>query len=183
MTYELNSSSHKIILRFLLILAVSCNITFASDADKITMFTFNKHVKNRSVPFHVFPKLPSLTIFRHAHWGINIESVKVDGKIIEPYRDGPWYLDDTDFRTATIKSDGFSYMVSENFFLFCEGEVSMKYKMCRYCLPDKFDIIDIQYRIRYADNTLSPPYRVIGMEHDSPQKGKSELGGMIRREK
>ena len=164
-------------------IAVACNIAFASNAEKTTIFTFRKDVRNRSIPFHVFSQKSSVAIFRHARWGVSIESVKVDGKTLEPIRDGPWYLDDPDFRTATIKSDVFSYLVSENFFLFCEGDVSMNYKICRYGLPDKYDIIDIHYKIRYADNTFSPLYRVIGMDHDSPPRGKSELGGMIRRDR
>jgi len=115
-THCLDINTNKMKKLTIIILTIICNLASASNVEKTTIFTFHKDVRNRSIPFHVFPSKTAMTIFRHAHWGISIESVKVDGKIIEPHRFEAFYFDDVDFSTSIIKSDVFSYLASEKFF-------------------------------------------------------------------
>ncbi len=109
---------------------------------------------NLVVPL-VVSKFHDDSVFVDPVWGIKIDSVTADGKIIAPeiYHAA---IDDVNFSKIRIGTQSFVYHVRFLAFYFAKTFTRTQWELEKYSLPRSAKLIRIEYRARESDESLGP---------------------------
>lgn len=116
--------------------------------------THNNWDPNIVVPL-VVAKFHDENIYVDPIWGIKIEKVMADGKLIPPSRYDVVF-DDVNFSQLRIGDSYFIYRVLFRDFYFAKSFTRQSWELEKYILPPDARLIHIEYHLRESDERLGP---------------------------
>ncbi|MDF7799244.1 hypothetical protein P4C99_07195 [Pontiellaceae bacterium B1224] len=123
------------------------------------------------IPFvHNISNCENIEIYQNPITAIKIESVHVDGKLLDPMSDSVC-LDEIDQASCRSPNDSYIYMLHSDFLISLIEFSSKGFSAVRYSLPKKYNKAVIVYRIRNVDG-LSGIENTVSLYQDHEARKK-----------